>query len=159
VHGGDFLSLVVSKDGRQATMQGYGNAEAVGEVSHYWVETPGLHLDLGPHLLPRACRFPAAEIPFLAWRKSHPLPAALRYRTRDRYDPYGPMTFPDDIARRMELFLADVAARWEARQGSLPSPTWFLMDAQSLRQAATRDMWARGVVHFERRSGSQTLPF
>lgn len=115
IQGGDFMALVVSKGGDRPSMQGFGRSEAWAEVSYYWVETPELLLDVGPHLLTRSSSFPAAGIPLLAWNKKEDLPVALRYRTRERYDRDTMMILPGEIASKMKAFLDDVGRRWGAK--------------------------------------------
>lgn len=158
IYAGDFLALVVSKDGSHASMQGFGGATGELAFSHYWVETPRLLIDLGPHLLPRGSRFSAAPIPVLAWNKTEPLYLALRYRALERYAPNAQMLLSSDIAERMADFLADTAVRWARQKGPPPTSTWLLTDKRALEKAARRDVWATSVLRFEREADSVSLP-
>ena len=77
VAGGDFMCAVVSTDGRQLSLQGFGTS-GVGESSHYWVHANALHIDPGPAYLPY-------ESPYL-----HPRFRLSRGRTPRRF----PMCWP-----------------------------------------------------------------
>ena len=150
IHAGDFLALVVSRDESRASMQGFRGSTGGEAFSHYWVETPRLLIDLGPHLLPRGSSFPAADMPIIAWDKTQPLPLAFRYRVLERYAPNAAMLLPTDIADRMGAFLADMELRSQQRSSIATAPTWLLTGEQSLQRAARRDEWARGALRFER---------
>lgn len=159
LHAGDFLALVVSCDGSRASMQGFGGGDSLEAYSHYSVETPQYLVDLGPHLLPKGSRFAAAPLPLLCWDKSDPVPIALRYRAAQRYAPDAKMLFPAAIADRMSGFLDDLGERWMARWSPTSSSPWMLTGEESLQRAARRDIWAKGVLRFEREADPAMLPF
>lgn len=159
VHAGDFLALVVSRDGSRARMQGFGGADGSQAHSHYWVETPQHLVDVGPHLLTRGSSYPAASLPLLCWNKDEPLPIALRYRAVERYAPDARMRFPAEIADRMTAFLDELGARWTSMSGAGSSSAWMLTGEASLDRAARKDMWAKGVLRFEREANPTMLPF
>lgn len=158
IHAGDFCALVVSKDGSRAGLQGFGGATESLTFSHYWVETASLLVDLGPHLLPKGSSFPAAPIPILAWNKHEPLLSAFRYRLLERYLPDAEMRFPEDISLRMTSFLSNLSERW-ARKRSSTSVAWLLTSENEAIRAARRDVWAAGVLRFEREVNTASLPF
>jgi hypothetical protein len=157
--GGDFLALVVSKDGSRAMMQGFGGASGELNFSHYWVETPRLLVDLGLHLLPRGSSFPAVAMPVLAWDKAEPLYTALRYRALEIYAPDAKMSSPDDITQRMSVFLDDIEKRGLQKRNSSTFPVWLLTGESSLHREARRDVWASAVLRFEREADISNLPF
>lgn len=140
IHAGDFCALVVSKEGSRASMQGFGGATDELTFSHYWVETPDLLIDLGPHLLPRGSSFAAAPIPVLARNQAEPIYAALRYRVLESYAPNAGMLFPRDIADRMSSFLSDMSERWTQRKGSPSTSFWLLTGEMDLERASRRDV-------------------
>lgn len=159
IHAGDFCALVVSKDGLRASMQGFGGATYGKTFSHYWLETPKVLIDLAPHLLPKGSSFAAAPIPVLAWDKAKPIYIALRYRTLERYAPDAIMMLPKDVADRMSSFLSDISERWARHMSSPPNQFWLLTSEKDLERASRRDVWAAGVLRFEREVDPATLPF
>jgi hypothetical protein len=156
--GGDFLAFVVSKDGRQANLQGFGQGSDSALPSHFWVESSGRLLDLGPHYLPRKSSFPAAAIPGIALPLSQS-PLFLRYRAKIRYEPDVQLASDDTITGRMQAFLKECNSRW--KKGVRPTlPTWIFSDKEALQRAMTRrDPWAHGATQFARRARIEELPF
>lgn len=161
LHAGDFLALVVARDGSRAGLQGFGGGDGREAYSHYWVETPRRLVDLDPHLLPRSSSFAAAPLPLICWDKGDPAPIALHYRAAQRYAPDATMRFPAPIADRMSNFLDELGGRWMERSGATSSSSWswMLTGEGSLRLAARRDVWAKGVLRFEREIDPASLPF
>lgn len=157
VCGGDFLCAVVSTDGRQLSLQGFGTS-GVGEPSHYWVHANGLHIDPGPAYLPYESPYPAAALPAVAWTSPSPLPEMLAYRERVRVVPDA--TISDlAIAARVADFVARCRACCDA--GIVPArhPFWLLRDMASLRFRAQRgDPWAGAAQTFLRRGMKATFP-
>jgi hypothetical protein len=86
---------------------------------------------------------------------------ALRYRAAQRYAPDATMRFPAPIADRMSNFLDELGGRWMDRSGATSSSSWswMLTGEGSLRLAARRDVWAKGVLRFEREIDPASLPF
>jgi len=156
--GGDFLAFVVSKDGRQANLQGFGQGSDSALPSHFWVESSGRLLDLGPHYLPRKSSFPAATIPAIALPLAQS-PLFLRYRPKIRYEPDVQLASDDAITGRMRAFLKECNRRWE--KGIRPTlPTWIFNGKEALQRAATgRDPWAQSAIQFARRARIEELPF
>lgn len=157
VAGGDFLCAVVSTDGRQLSLQGFGTS-GVGEPSHYWVHANGLHIDPGPTYLPYESPYPAPALPAVAWPSASPLPDVLAYRERVRVIPDATISDPA-IAARVADFVARCRARRDA--GTVPDrqPFWLLRDMASLRFRVQRgDPWAVAAQTFLRRGMKATFP-
>lgn len=154
---GDFLCFSVSKDGREALMEGFGKP-AANPPSHFWVEAAGRRLDLGPSYLPRRSRFDAAPIPPLNWGLSAPLPLYLRYRERQRCHPDVELAPDDPLAERLSQFRSTCASL----AASTPTPpwSWLLYGPGAVARAArTGDRWAQGALHFLKVADRQALPF
>lgn len=155
--GGDFLCFSVSKDGREALMEGFGAASAT-PPSHFWVEACGRRLDIGPHYLPRRSRLDAAPIPPLNWGLSAPLPPYLRYRARQRWQPEEELPPGDALADRVAWFRAACARR--ATAPAAPRWAWLLHGPGAVSRAARGgDAWAQGALHFLKVTDPRTLPF
>lgn len=156
--GGDFFAFVVSKDGRQANLQGFGQGSDSALPSHFWVESSGRLLDLGPHYLPRKSSFPAAAIPVIALPLAQS-PLFLRYRPKIRYEPDVKLASDDTITGRMQAFLKECNSQWE--NGIRPTlPTWIFSGKEALHRAITRrDPWAHGAIQFASRVRIEELPF
>lgn len=158
VHAGDFLALVVSRDGERAAIQGFGGG-GMEAHSRYWVETPQHLIDVGPHLLAKGSSLPAAPLPILWRNKSEPLPLALRHRVVQRYAPDATMVFPAPIATRMSAFLDDLAGRWLAKSGAEAPLTAVLTGDDALLRFARRGVWARGAQRLQGEADPTMLPF
>lgn len=158
--GGDVLCFVLSQDARQSTLQGFGNASS--ELpSHFWLESDGVLLDLGPHYLPRGSSYPALAMPVVRWPLKAELPLFLRYRRRIRYHADVQLQQPDPaITRRMNTFLARCFEHDRSGQPVKTDWTWELTGMPAVRQAAQRgDRWARGAFLFLERATRAELPF
>lgn len=154
---GDFLCFSVSKDGREALMDGFGT-QAATTPSHFWVEAAGRRLDLGPSYLPRRSRLDAAAIPPLNWGLSAPLPHYLRYRERQRWHPDVEMPPGDPLAERVGRFRSVLARVASAAPG--PSWPWMLHGSGAVTRAARAgDPWALGALRFLKVADRRTLPF
>lgn len=153
---GDFLCFSVSKDGREALMEGFG-AQAAIPPSHFWVEAAGRRLDLGPSYLPRRSRLDAAGIPPLNWGLSAPLPLYLRYRERQRWHPDVELPSGDPLAERLGRFRAVLAQVATAPPAS--GWPWVLHSSGAVTRAArTGDPWALGALRFLKVADRRTLP-
>ncbi|GAB2519393.1 hypothetical protein [Lysobacter humi (ex Lee et al. 2017)] len=147
VAGGDFLCAVVSRDGRQLSLQGFGTT-GNGEASHYWVATSDEHIDLGLAYLPIESPFPAAALPALRWSTRAALPAYMAYRERMRFEPDAVIE-PVEIGKRMAAFIDRCRAIRDSGQPLDRLPYWHLRDMQALRFAAQkRDPWAMAALTF-----------
>ena len=154
---GDFLCFSVSKDGKEALMEGFG-AQAAAPPSHYWVEAAGRRLDLGPSYLPHRSRLDAAAIPPLNWGLSEPLPVYLRYRERQRWHPDVELPPGDPLAERLDRFRSGLAQA----AGAPPAPDWpwVLHGSGAVTRAARGgDPWAMGALRFVKVANWRTLPF
>ncbi len=69
------------------------------------------------------------------------------------------LRFPNEIADRMTAFLDELGARWTSRSGAGSSSAWILTGEASFDRAARKDMWAKGVLRFERETNPAMLPF
>lgn len=159
--GGQFMCLVVSPDGQQATFQGFGtpNSQAP-EPSHYWVEVGQVLVDLGPHYLSRRSSHPAASMPFVRWSLHTNLPPFLRYQEAVRYDQNVMLAADPTITKRMKDFLDYCLQESQATTGETRLPSWQLKDMTSLQYAAQRgDAWARAGVFFLKTRPVVSLPF
>ena len=157
VVGGDFLCAVVSQDGRQMNLQGFGTT-GVGEPSHFWVEAQGLLLDLGTTYLPYESSFAAAQLPAVRWPLSSALPDFLRYRECRRYLVDAEVL--DSVVReRRNAFVSSCRHMNAAIERAPKLKTWQLRDMASLQYAAERgDRWAQAVVKFLQRSLKAEFP-
>lgn len=157
VAGGDFLCAVVSTDGRQLSLQGFGTT-GVGEPSHYWVHANGMLIDPGPAYLPHESPYPAAALPVVAWASPSPLSDVLAYRERVRVTPDAAISDPV-IAQRVADFVARCRTRRDSGSASNHPPFWLLRDMASLRhRAQRRDPWALAAKTFLRRGMKADFP-
>lgn len=62
------------------------------------------------------------------------------------------------IARRMTSFLSDISERW-VRGGTSTPVAWLRTRKNEANRAACRDVWAAGVLRFEREANTASLPF
>lgn len=159
--GGEFLCLVISPDGRQATFQGFGTpSEQASEPSHYWVEVGQTLVDLGPHYLPRRSPHRAASMPLVRWSLQTNLPPFLRYKETVRYDQNVELVADAAISKRMDDFLFRCQQESRSAIGDVKLPGWQFRDIGSLQHAAQRgDAWARGAMSFIKTRPTVSLPF
>jgi hypothetical protein len=156
--GGDFVAFIVSRDGRQASMQGFGFGDT--QCSHFWVEAEGRLIDLGPHFLPEDTRFPAAPMPAVAWDLANPLPRSIRYRTIQRFPAEAEMSSDPIVQARCRTFIAKCRSRRNSQVNFLKFPTWIVTGKPSMTIATNRrDPWAVGADRFERLVVPQSIPF
>lgn len=154
---GNFLCFSVSKDGREATMEGFGT-QAATKPSHFWVEAAGRRLDLGPSYLPRRSRLDAAAIPPLNWGLSAPIPHYLRYQELQRWHPDVELSPGNPLVERLHRFRSVLAG--VASAAPAPSWAWVLHGLTSVKQAARGgDTWALGALRFLQVADPRTLPF
>lgn len=157
VVGGNFLAFVVSRDQRQASMQGYGSES--GEHSHYWVELDGSIIDLGTHYLPVESSFLASEMPALFWDSAYRMPKGLRYAPEARYAAPGIAHLEPHIIEKMEPFLIACHARIRQPLVKPKLGKWLVRSPSSIKNAAIKgDPWARAVMRYESMS-AEPLPF
>lgn len=155
--GGDFVCTVVSRDGAQMSLQGFGTT-IDGPPSHYWVLADDHLLDLGPMYLPYESSFPAAPLPILRWPTTIALPDFVLYRERERYAEG--VEIHDPVMREKNIaFLSHCRSTRDTASRGFPLPSWQLMDSQSLRYAAQKgDLWAMASMEFLRRSLKASFP-
>lgn len=157
VVGGDFLCAIVSSDGRQMSLQGFGSNDS-HEPSHFWIHADGNLLDLGPMYLPFGSSFPAPSPPLVRWPLASRLPDFLAYRERARYAENVDIVTPE-IRQRTATFISACRANRELRGEDVRPPRWQLKDMQSLRYATQRqDPWAMAASEFLRRSLKAGFP-
>lgn len=157
VVGGDFLCLMVSRNGRNMNGQGFGSSSSPAP-SHYWTVAKGLMIDLGPSYLVHESSFPAVEPPIVRWRQTAPLPGFLAYRARTENAHDAPL---DDraIQRRLEGFLSHCRALRSSGVAIATLRHWQLKDFASLKIAArARDPWAIAAAHAFRRGVRLAFP-
>lgn len=148
VVGGDFLAFVVSRDERQASMQGYGSDSA--EHSHYWVELNGSIIDLGTYYLPVGSSFVASDMPALFWDTANPLPKGLRYASEARYASTETSHFESQIEERMIVFIAACHARMKQPLVKPKLGRWLATTPSSFQKAASKgDVWAKSVIRYQ----------
>jgi hypothetical protein len=156
--GGDFGAFIVSPDNRRAAVQGFGFGEE--QCSHFWVESDGRLLDLGPHYLPRDSSFPVVAMPAVAWPLAEPLPRGLRYRALDRFPPDAGMSSEPIIQARGERFMEACRQRMARQKGALTLPCWMLDGTATWEsRIRRREHWALGLKEFEKRAAPADLPF
>jgi hypothetical protein len=156
VIGGDFLCAVVSDDGMQLSLQGFGTAGA-GEPSHFWVHAQGTILDLGPMYLPYESSYPAPSPPFFRWPLSRPLPSFIAYRERASYA--NDVEIADPEIRQRCADFTELCRATSRLQNWMRPQSWQLRDYQSLRYAAQKgDPWACAAMEFLRRSLKAEFP-
>jgi len=148
VVGGNFLAFVVSRDQRQATMQGY--ASDSGEHSHYWIELDGAIIDLGTYYLPIGSSFPASEMPALFWHTGYRMPKGLKYAPEARYASPEVAHLEPHIIEKMVPFLAACHARMAQPLVKPKIGKWLVTSPSSIKKAAIKgDLWARAVMRYE----------
>lgn len=153
---GDFLCFTVGRDGKPL-LEGFGNSHD-GRPSHFWVESGGRLLDLGPCYLPRRSRLNAVPMPPVSWRLSSPLPLYLRYRRLQRW-PQDVELHPDDpLGDRMNQF-RQVLTRL-ATTRLTPPWSWMLHSPSAVTRASQAgDPWAYATLQFLKIADIRTLPF
>lgn len=155
--GGDFLCAVVSEDGSQLSLQGFG-ASTPSEPSHFWVRSGGVTIDLGPMYLAHESSYPAPPPPILRWYGPTPLPSFMAYREQIEYAADVQVVNPG-IRQRMSEFVALCRAHNRSERGRIAPPSWQLRDHESLDYAARKcDPWAMAAVEFLRRSLKAEFP-
>lgn len=155
--GGNFLAFVVSRDQRQASMQGY--ASESGEHSHYWVELDGSIIDLGTYYLPVGSSFAASEIPALFWDRGYHMPKGLKYAPEARYASPEVGHLDPHIIEKMVPFLAACHSRMGQLLVKPKIGKWLVTSPSSIQQAASKgDLWARAVIRYESMP-AEHLPF
>lgn len=156
--GGDFVAFIVSRDGERAGMKGFGfGAE---QCSHFWVETNGRLLDVGPYLLPEDASYPVAGMPLVAWDLATPFPAYLRYRRVRRFPADAVMSAVPEHNARCDRFIAACRSRAANHIAGSKPLTWLLTDSSATVAAARRrDSWAIGAMRFSRITNIPDLPF
>ncbi|EUB86985.1 hypothetical protein [Pseudomonas sp. GM30] len=148
VVGGSFLAFVVSRDQRQASMQGY--ASDSGEHSHYWVELDGWIIDLGTYYLPIGSSFLASEMPALYWDKGYRMPKGLKYAPEARYASPEVAHLEPHIIEKMVPFLAACQVRMCQPLVKPKIGKWLVTTPSSIQRAASKgDLWARAVIRYE----------
>lgn len=153
---GDFICTVVSRNGMQMSLQGFG-ASSDGAPSHYWVSAHEHLLDLGPMYLPYESSFPAASLPILRWPTAIKLPDFILYRERERYAEGVEITNPT-FRDRKAAFLSHCRKTRDSKE-DFQLPAWQLKSMQSLRFAAQKgDPWAQASIEFIRRSLKAEFP-
>lgn len=154
--GGDFMAFVMSHDGQQAVLQGFGFGE--DQCSHFWVETDQRLIDLGPYFLPDDARFSAVPMPAVAWDIAEPLPRSIRYRAITRFFADAKMSSDPTISARCDAFVARCFR--EVRADTKRFPTWLVTGKASMRIAASRrNLWALGAERFERMADPRQIMF
>lgn len=155
--GGDFLCALVSTDGMQMSLQGFGSFNQ-NEPSHFWVEARGFMLDLGPTYLPYESSFPAPSPPILRRPISTPQPNFLCYREKVRFSKEFEISTPE-IRQRIIEFI-DHCRRINQSKADRALPNmWLLKDYQSLQHAANkRDPWAIAAIRFLNKSLKAEFP-
>jgi len=156
--GGDFAAFVMSLNGGQAGVQGFGFGE--DQCSHFWVEADGRLIDIAPHFLPRESSYPVVPMPAIAWDLNEPLPAYLRYRAIERFPESAMMSSDATVNARCEGFVTACQQRLQAQVGPLDFPTWVVTGSASVAKMINRkDRWALGARRFEGLADLQDLPF
>lgn len=148
--GGDFSAFVVSRDGMQASMQGYSSRGASSEPSHYWTELDGSIIDLGPSYLPYESRYPALSMPVACWEMSHRLPKALQYHPEVWHGVEAELDPASPAAIRKEKFVEQCRQRDKSPMVNPKLNSWLLRSMVSIEDSAKRgDRWAAGAIRFE----------
>lgn len=148
VVGGNFLAFAVSRDQRQATMQGY--ASDSGEHSHYWVELDGAIIDLGTYYLPIGSSFPASEMQAMFWDTGYRMPKGLKYAPEAHYTSPEVAHLEPHIIEKMMLFLAACHARMAQPLVKPKIGKWLVTSPSSIKKAAIKgDLWAHAVMRYE----------
>lgn len=134
--GGDFAAFVVSPDGLRAGVQGFGFGQ--DQCSHFWLETSGRLIDIGPYFLPRESSYPVVPMPAVAWDLAHALPLFLRYRIRERFDGNALMSMIPAVNERCERFVIRCRDAMQVLDESLAFPTWVVTGPSSVTIAANK---------------------
>lgn len=147
--GGDMAGFMLTVNGRQATLQGFGGSTE--GMSHVWVEASGSLIDLGFHYLPYDARRPSLPMPVATWQLADELPAYLRYAPIRSTTEAGEFVFDQPAhAARLSVFKERCWSRFNNLVGNPKPPFWFLEHRASLSAAAAAgDRWAAGAIVFE----------
>ncbi|MBF8721379.1 hypothetical protein [Pseudomonas guariconensis] len=150
--GGDFLAFVISKDGRDATLQGYGSPNE--PVSHFWVELEGAIIDLGTYYLPTESSYPASEMPAIYWGRQYALPKGLRYRETTRCASSESSYLDPHIREKMTPFLEACVVRMAKPLVKPKLGKWLATSPSSVHKAAVKgDLWARSLIRYQTMQG------
>jgi hypothetical protein len=144
---GDVACFTISPDAKNAGWQGFVN-NGVGPAAHFWIETVGYLLDLGPHYLPADSRRPIAPLPLIRWPLNEARPRYLRYRERGHGE--ADMRQDPELAQRVADFVDHcMTVRQSGDVPAMPSYTWQLLGTPSLMTAARKgDAWAGAALQF-----------
>ncbi|HBN8198465.1 hypothetical protein ACM79J_26395 [Pseudomonas aeruginosa] len=146
--GGNFGALVLSRDQRTASIQGYSSSS--GEHSHYWVELDNSIIDLGSYYLPIESSFQACDVPAVFWNASYPLPKGLIYNPTDRYPSSDITHLAPHIVDKMKPFLAACFARIAKPLTKPKIGKWLVTTPSSIQKAAKKgDPWALSLMRYE----------
>jgi len=155
--GGDFAALIITRDGNPA-MHGFAHGQE--QCAHFWIELPDRLIDLGPYFLPNEASSPIAQMPAVAWDKTHPLPHYLRYRPLLRFPKDAEMAEDQTIKARSTRFIEQCRQRMAGQVGPAKFTTWIVTGPASAQIAANkRDLWALGAVKFQTWVDPAKLPF
>ncbi|MFD1611203.1 hypothetical protein ACFSCW_05240 [Sphingomonas tabacisoli] len=156
--GGQFAALVSAPDGSRQALQGFRSGKE--PHPHYWVEANDRLIDLSPHLLAFGSDYPILPMPALAWEMSAPLPAAFRYRARQRYPDDSPMSIDPDLCAQADAFVARCRAVIADAERAPRLQCWVASNYASLLAAVQRgDAWASDAKRFEQVAQNQPMPF
>jgi hypothetical protein len=157
--GGQFAAFVMTPGEDRLALQGFKKGPEPN--AHYWVEAGDRLIDLGPHLLAFGSGYPIVPMPVLAWDMSAPLPAAFRYKVRQRYPAGSPISADPGVRAQADEFVdkcRDLLADPAAAPPRLS--TWVASSYAALAAAVDRgDPWACGAKRFEQMVQAQPLPF
>ncbi|WP_416769626.1 hypothetical protein ACMGT0_20840 [Pseudomonas sp. RHF3.3-3] len=149
--GGDFLAFVISKDGLDVTLQGYGSSTE--PVSHFWVELDGAIIDLGTYYLPIESSYPACDMPAVFWGKGYALPKGLKYVEATRVESSEITCLEPHIQEKMKPFLEACVARMAKPLVKPKLGKWLATSPSSVHKAAVKgDLWARSIIRYQARS-------
>lgn len=156
--GGQFAAFVMTPDQARLAVQGFRGGHE--PHPHYWVEADDRLIDLGPHLLAFGSDYPIVPMPALAWDMSAPLPAAFRYKARQRFPANSPMSVDSKLCAQAESFVERCRSLLGDPERTPVLPTWMASSYASLLAAMQRgDPWALGAKQFEQMAQSHPLPF
>lgn len=156
--GGQFAAFVMASDEGRLAVQGFTKGRE--PHPHYWIEAENRLIDLGPHLLAFGSEYPIVPMPVLAWDMSAPLPAALRYKARQRYPADNPISADPKLRVQADGFLEQCRALLADPSRAPRLPTWVASNYAALLAAIERgDPWAKGAKRFEQMAQSHPLPF
>jgi hypothetical protein len=156
--GGQFAAFVMTPDQARLALQGFKSGHE--PHPHYWVEADDRLIDLGPHLLAFGSEYPIVPMPALAWGMSAPLPAAFRYKARQRYPADSRMSLDPALCAQADRFVDQCRDVLNEALRPRNFPTWIASSYASLVAAVERgDPWAAGAMGFEQMAQNHPLPF